>query len=122
MEHNRQQPESLYVKPLEIERTERASSVVFRCRGSFSSLHSLRLRDFEQEVAEAECQKVILDFREVSYFDSRGLGTLANCVKKTQALQKELRLIANPKVRDTIHTTGLDKVLRLCDSLEDALS
>jgi len=32
-----------------------------------------------------------------------------------------LLLVTNPSVRDPICTTGLDKVLRLCDSLDEAL-
>ncbi len=122
MESNRQEPVSRYVQPLSVERTERGSTVVFRCRGPFSILNDLRLREFEREVTDAEGQMVVLDFREVTYLDSRGLGTLAGCVKKTQALQKKLRLVANPNVRNVILTTGLDKVLQLCESVDDALS
>jgi anti-anti-sigma factor len=113
---------SRYVRPLSVERTARGSAVVFSCCGPFSILNDLRLREFEREVADAEGRRVVLDFRDVTYLDSRGLGTLIGCMKKTQALQKELCLVTNPNVRDLVVTTGLDKVLRLCDSVEDALN
>ena len=121
MDSIRQEPVSRYVQQLSVERTEHGSTVVFHCRGPFSILNDLRLREFEREVAEAAGQKVVLDFREVTYLDSRGVGTLAGCVKKAQALQKELRLVPNPNVRSVILTVGLDKVLPLQESVEEAL-
>lgn len=121
MESTRQEPVSRYVQQLTIERAEHGSTVVFCCRGPFSILNDLRLREFAKEVAEVEGQRVVLDFREVTYLDSRGLGTLASCIKGTQALQKELLLVTNPHVRTVIVTTGLDRVLQLRESLDEAL-
>lgn len=121
MASTRQEAVSRYVQPLSVERTEHGSTVVFRCRGPFSILNDLRLREFMKEVTEAEGKRVVLDFREVTYVDSRGVGTLAGCVKGTQALQKELLLVTNPHVRTVICTTGLDRVLQLRESLDEAL-
>jgi anti-anti-sigma factor len=122
VETTRQEPVSRYTQPLSIEREERGSAIVFHCRGAFSLLNDLRLREFEREVPTVEAQKIVLDFREVSYVDSRGLGTLAACVKKTRELHKELRLVPNQNARSVIVTTGLDKVLPLCETLDDALA
>jgi anti-anti-sigma factor len=117
----RQETVSRYAQPLSVERTEHGLTIVFHCRGAFSILNDLRLREFERAVAAAEAARVVLDFREVTYVDSRGLGALAACVKKAGTQSKELLLVSNPRVRDPICTTGLDKVLRLCDTLDDAL-
>ena len=116
-----QQPVSRYAHPLSVEREEHGATIVFRCRGPFSILNDLRLRELEREVGVVDAARVVLDFREVTYLDSRGLGTLAGCVRKLWAQGKELLLVTNPSVRDPICTTGLDKVLRLCDSLDEAL-
>jgi anti-sigma B factor antagonist len=106
---------------LSVEQRVQAGAQIFLCRGAFSLVNHARLKQVEAEIAAAVPNRIVLDLSEIGFVDSSGLGTLAAVLKKTMEQGKELALVANPTVRKTIATAGLEKVFQIFDSLDDAL-
>ena len=65
--------------------------------------------------------KVVVDFSDVTFMDSSGLGAVIAGLKKARQAQGDLR-IASPteQVQTVLRLTNLDKVLRPRDSVEAA--
>lgn len=72
---------------------------------------------------DADLQGIILDFSKVNFIDSSGIGLIVSIFKMLQVKQTKLVLAAlNKKNREIFNMTRLDKILTICDTLEDAKS
>ncbi len=66
---------------------------------------------------------VVLDLTDVSFFDSTTLGVLVRAITALQPAGGELHLICpNENLRRIIEITGLDGVLQMHHSLDEALA
>jgi len=79
---------------------------------------------FHSEVAKVEQtspRHIILDFTDLTYIDSAGLGLLTLTHRKLSAISSRL-VIANPQsvVRDILLLTNMDKMFPLYDSVAAA--
>jgi anti-sigma B factor antagonist len=65
---------------------------------------------------------VVVDVTEVTFMDSSGLSALIRASRDIQARQGRL-VLAGPRgaVREVLHTTRLDQVLTLVDTVPEAL-
>lgn len=79
------------------------------------------------ELAEVACLKepsesVILDFTEVEFVDSTGVGTLARLIHAFEELEHKL-IVSSPKplVLKTLTITGIDRVVSVTDSVMTAV-
>ncbi|QVI25134.1 STAS domain-containing protein [Nocardia tengchongensis] len=70
--------------------------------------------------AAATGPTLIIDLSGVEFIGSVGLTTLLVATKAADTQQ--VRVVASPQVRRPIEMTGLDGVLALFDTLEDAIS
>jgi len=75
----------------------------------------------EELLAKNE-KKVVMDFTELKYIDSSGLGIVVFCCGKLNEAGGELRVAgANPTIRNLFKITRVDKVLHLDDSVTQAV-
>lgn len=66
--------------------------------------------------------KLIMDFQDVSYLNSMGLGVIAATLKKVKKSKGDLKLInLSPSVQELFELTRLTKVFEIFDSEEGAL-
>ncbi|GAB2532248.1 hypothetical protein GCM10027167_41440 [Nocardia heshunensis] len=72
------------------------------------------------EAAVPTAPRLIIDLSGVDFIGSVGLTTLL--VATDTADSQQVRVVASPQVRRPIEMTGLDNVLALFDTLEDAIS
>jgi anti-anti-sigma factor len=65
---------------------------------------------------------VVLDLSEASFLDSLGITTLVNLHQRSRRQQVELRVVAEPGrvARRVLSLSGVDALLAIHDSLEDA--
>jgi anti-sigma B factor antagonist len=66
---------------------------------------------------------LVIDLTQVTFMDSRGLQALVDVTQATQQRREPLRIVVDhtrPVIRP-IQVTGLDKVLALFDTIEEAL-
>jgi len=74
-----------------------------------------------QEVLRAESVTTILDFTDVPYIDSAGLGILTNSYVSHQRLGHKLFFVAiNDRVGDLFKLTNLDKLFEVFPTVESA--
>lgn len=75
----------------------------------------------DQIVADGK-KKLIMDFQEVNYLNSMGLGVIAATLKKLKKSKGDLKLInLSPAVQELFELTRLTKVFEIFDSEESAL-
>jgi len=75
----------------------------------------------DQLVAEGQ-SKIIMDFQEVNYLNSMGLGVVAATLKKVKKSKGDLKLVRlSPAVQELFELTRLTKVFEIFDSEEEAL-
>ncbi len=66
--------------------------------------------------------RLIMDFQDVSYLNSMGLGVVAATLKKVKKDKGDLKLInLSPAVQELFELTRLTKVFEICDSEESAI-
>ncbi len=101
----------------------RGSAAVVTVSGDVDALTAPRLRDaLDRGFAQADGGPLVLDLTAVEFLASRGLGTIVEAQREGGATTP-LRVVvdhARPVVRP-IQLSGLDAVLTLFDSVEDAL-
>jgi anti-sigma B factor antagonist len=78
-----------------------------------------------EELAAAATQHatIVVDMTANKFCDSSGISALIAAHKRAQAAGGELRLVmASPAVRKVFKVTGVDRVLRIFDSLPEAVA
>ena len=75
----------------------------------------------EELLAKSE-KKVVMDFTDLKYLDSTGLGIVVFCAGKLNESGGELRVAgASPTILNLFKITRVDKVLHLDDTVEKAV-
>jgi anti-sigma B factor antagonist len=102
---------------------EPAAIVVF-ANGEVDILTAGRLRAaVNKELGEAEGRPVVVDLTAVTFLGSHGLAALADAALTAQQRQEPLRVVVDETrtVIRPLQITGLDEVLSLYYSVEEAL-
>jgi anti-sigma B factor antagonist len=74
------------------------------------------------EALENGVQRLAIDLSDVSFIDSVALGVLANAMKQLRTSGGGLAVISsNPQIVRVFEITGLDRMIVLAPSLNDAL-
>lgn len=69
-----------------------------------------------------ESRKLVFDLSEVEYCDSSGLSAILLAYRLLQAEEGKIRIAAPTKnVRKLIEISQLDRILPICETVEDAL-
>ncbi|HVR44624.1 MAG TPA: STAS domain-containing protein [Thermoanaerobaculia bacterium] len=89
-------------------RTEPNDTIVLS--GRFDASQVEKARAFFVEISETRT----LDFAELDYISSAGLGILLATQKKLSESGHALRLVnVNPHVRDVFHFSGFDRIFQI---------
>ncbi len=68
-------------------------------------------------------KKVVMDFTDLKYIDSAGLGIVVFCAGKLTESGGQLRVVgSNPTIRNLFKITRVDKVLHLDETMDAALA
>lgn len=77
---------------------------------------------FRDALKQETAAKVILDFTQVPYIDSAGLGTMVGAFVRYRDAGRGLALAGmNPKCKALLQMTNLESTFRTFPTLEDAL-
>lgn len=80
------------------------------------------LQNFLDDLYTRGKRKFILDFKEVEYLNSKGLGVIASLLRKVRKDEGDVRLIAlSPSIHELFTITRLDHVFSIKESLDKAL-
>jgi len=94
---------------------------IIKISGDIDAYHSPKLKEQMEEVVKGDLKMIILDFSEVPYIDSAGLGTLVSILRDTRNYQKELKIAGLRKnIKRIFEMTRLDNIFKIYDTIEEA--
>ncbi|NWF60173.1 MAG: STAS domain-containing protein [Fischerella sp.] len=87
---------------------------VIQPSGSLDASKSQEFRQKITEIIESGAKTVLVDFQDVTFMDSSGLGAVVLAFKVLRAADKKLVLCSiNEQVRLLFELTGMDKVFEI---------
>ena len=107
---------------LRYEKESRGDALVFRCQGGFSLVNHGLLDQIIAQIKTAKERKIILDLGGIRFMDSVGMGTIAAILKHNMANGMELVIVSNDIVGKLLATSGLNRVIRIAHSLDEAFT
>jgi anti-anti-sigma factor len=70
-----------------------------------------------------DVSRLIIDLSEVPFMDSAGLGALIGGIRKVRESDGDVAVVSTTaSLNRLLHTTGFDRIVPVCESLEDAVS
>ena len=99
------------------------SAVVVTAEGELDLVSASQLDIALTDGIAAAQGRVVLDLRAVTFMDSTGLGTVVKGLKRSREKNLDFRVVVETeRVRKVFEITGLDSLIVLSSSLDDALS
>ena len=106
---------------LKFESQESDGKNIVRISGDIDAYHSPKLKEKMEELIKSDSKILILEFSEVPYIDSAGLGTLVSVLRETRNYQKELKIVGLRKnIKRIFEMTRLDNIFEIYDTIEEA--
>lgn len=103
--------------------TERDGWAVVRVHGDIDLASAPRLREHLVRAVTDGHHHVILDFDDVHFIDSTGLGVVIGMLRRTRSLGGDLRLVSTREMLARVfEITGLDRALTIDPSVAAALA
>jgi anti-anti-sigma factor len=115
--------ETKYDVKLEISREITGAICLMRLNGLMN--HPIGTRYFKQQLllAMTDYQKILLDFENLTYFDSLSVSVILGMSKLLKDTGGSLRICcANYIIQDLFSTLNIDQAIRQYDSVEEALA
>lgn len=80
--------------------------------------------DFREALAGiTDVKRLIIDLSEVPFMDSAGLGALIGGIRRVREAEGDVAVVSTTaSLNRLLHTTGFDRIVPVCESLEDSLA
>ncbi len=97
--------------------------VIFRLQGDLIVSEVEKLRNEFHEVMEKNIHKIILDFSDIEFIDSSGIGLMVEILKSVKKFDDgQLKLInLNKQVKDILKQIQLYSIFEIYDSEDEAI-
>lgn len=108
---------------LEFQARKLGSCNVLDLKGEIDGVGLEQLKAGLAEVSLDECTAIVLNFTDVVFISSSGLGTLVTFYKQLRARNRQLAVYGlRDVIRQVFEIVRLNKVIALVDSEEEALA
>lgn len=68
-------------------------------------------------------ERLLIDLSEVPFMDSAGLGALIGAIRRVREAEGDVAVISTtPSLNRLLHTTGFDRIVPVCETLDDAVA
>lgn len=106
---------------MKIDKSTFDDHAVLSLKGEFDTFHCPALQEEVEALIERGISHLVLDLRLVKFINSTALGAIIKAHRRCRAEGGEL-VVAQPlgMVRDVIKKVGIDKLITICDSEQDA--
>jgi anti-sigma B factor antagonist len=102
---------------------QRGDVITVHISGSVDGLTAEDLQHVFSSEVEAGHHNLVADFGAVDYTSSAGLRVLLATLKQTRSRGGDLRLAGpNPEVRKVLDLSGFTSILRVFDTVDDAVA
>lgn len=103
--------------------TERNGRTVLAVHGEVDVATAPQLREKLIALVGTGDRDVVLDLDGVGFLDSTGLGVMVGSLKRARSKGHDLHVVCtNRSILKVLEITGLDKVLAIHDSVDDAVA
>lgn len=93
---------------------------VFQPSQHITEVNAQEIRDWVQESLSSGAKHLLIDFSDVKFINSSGLGALAIALKVAREAQCDLALCQlNPQARMTLEISGMDQAFDIYSSQDD---
>ena len=107
---------------LEIRQWHTAHAIIVRVFGELWSTNISQFREAMDELVAQPKRVIVVDLTGVTFIGSEGIRALFQIAKELTSRGGELRVVVPPSpVRDTFETTLMHRVLKVHESVADAL-
>lgn len=113
-------PVSTEARELIVRTRSAESAVILSAAGEVDIVSAPRLSAAVGEALATDSTLLVVDLTEVGFFGSAGLSVLVGALEAIA--DRRLKVVASPQVRRPIEVTGLDDLLDIYDTLEEALA
>jgi anti-anti-sigma factor len=108
---------------LTVDTEDRSDHVVVSAVGEIDAATADLVADAVSRALQDGHKRVLLDFARVTFIDSTGLGMLVKSHRAAEAAGSQFAVVhPTPTTRKLIHVLGLDQLLHVYDSHEQALT
>ena len=108
---------------MQIKQAEKNGIVICYLTGEIDINTSPLTKKFLDKLIASRKEKIVLNFKEVSYVDSSGLATLVETLKGLRSYGGKLKLAAlSTKVKNLFEITKLDKLFDIAADEEEAVT
>ncbi len=108
---------------LRVDTEDRADHVLVTANGEIDAATADQVGDAVASALDGGHKRVLLDFAHVTFIDSTGLGVLVKSHRAAEANDARFAVVhPTPQTRKLIRVLGLDQLLHIYDSLDQALA
>jgi anti-sigma B factor antagonist len=108
---------------VDIRKKEQGSALVISLAGSLDTLTAGSAQNYIGAQFDRGQHQIVLDLDGVSFMSSSGLRLLVNTLKRSKVVGGSFRLASvPPNVRRTLEISGLERILDIYRSVEEAVS
>ncbi len=77
----------------------------------------------DDRISRENIRKLVLDFSGVTFMDTSGIGVIIGRYKKIANVHGNVSVInMNPRVERVFNLSGMGKIIKVCESYEDAIN
>jgi anti-sigma B factor antagonist len=99
------------------------SAYILKMNGSIDMKTAIKLEETCQNLCAQGDERLIMDFFDIEYINSQGLGVLMDLQKKLNELKGGIVVIAlNERVNHVFQATGVNKAISIYPTLKEALA
>ena len=92
---------------------------IVRIKGKVTFEYCSNLQSRLDGLAEKGVREVVIDFREVPFIDSSGIGEVLRLLKRMREIGGDVTLMnPNQKLRDLFSIYRFDKFMKICDNVQ----
>lgn len=108
---------------MKIETEKKGEVTVIAVHGNLDADTVLQFKKAAQKVVDEECWRVVLDFSQLNFIDSMGLGALISLLRRVRTRQGDVKIAGlNPMVRSVFEITRLNRLFEIFPDCQTALT
>ncbi|MGI6369203.1 MAG: STAS domain-containing protein [Ignavibacteria bacterium] len=108
---------------LKIDKFLDTEPVIIKISGILDSVTTKEFQNEINDILSLNHKKMIIDFAEISYINSKGIKALIEILKTISSMRGELYFVAlSPHIYEIFKVLGLDKVFQVFDNYKDIIA
>jgi anti-sigma B factor antagonist len=105
-----------------LEHHTKAGVEIVKVKGFMDLLQVRQFEVFMDQLIQTSSRKIVLDFTELEYISSAGLGAIIGCIREARAKSGDIKIGGCSKpVKDILESFGFSSVFTVTNTPEEAI-